>query len=236
MVTFSHQRGKVYSTIGRSFRNPNFTELYYSDPSTKGNSHLQPEVGWSYEVGIDYIFEMNWHSSLSVFERDQTNLIDYVQYFQSDTLSYAVNFTSAQTRGFELSIHWQETTKGSGDVTNLTLHRFMLAYGYLNSHIDRGNVYSSRYAFTHPKHQISINLIASLPYIISISIDLVHKIKQTNVSNTLLDARLSKDLFSANLFIRGTNLLNQSYEEIIGVPLPGRWIWAGAGIYSVLKY
>jgi hypothetical protein len=104
----------------------------------------------------------------------------------------------------------------------------MLAYGYLNSHIDRGNVYSSRYAFTHPKHQISINLTASLPYTVSISIDLVHKIKHTNASYTLLDARLTKDFSPVSLFIRGTNLLNQSYEEIIGVPLPGRWIWAGA--------
>jgi hypothetical protein len=29
------------------------------------------------------------------------------------------------------------------------------------------------------------------------------------------------------VFISGTNLLNESYEEITGVPLPGRWLWAG---------
>ncbi len=32
------------------------------------------------------------------------------------------------------------------------------------------------------------------------------------------------------LFVKASNLLNKSYEEIPGVPLPGRWIIGGVSM------
>jgi hypothetical protein len=38
---------------------------------------------------------------------------------------------------------------------------------------------------------------------------------------------LIKDFPNFSIFINISNLLNKSYEEIPGVPLPGRWIIGG---------
>jgi iron complex outermembrane receptor protein len=221
--------GKIFATIGRSYRAPSYTELYYSDPSTAGNPKLHPEEGWSYETGIDYILGINWHWSASLFERDQTNLIDYVRYLSSDTQSVAVNFTSAKTQGFDIDLRWQKIQFTSEIIneSGISLQQFIFSYCYLNSQIERGAVYSSRYAFTHPRHRISAGISIIFPYAVEFSLDAVHNIKLNNDSYTLLNMRAAKHFTSAIIFIRGTNLLDKSYEEIIGIPLPGRWLWAG---------
>jgi outer membrane receptor protein involved in Fe transport len=57
--------------------------------------------------------------------------------------------------------------------------------------------------------------------------DVVYKVKVSGDSYILLNARFTKQIGRIVLNVSGTNLLNQSYEEIVGVPLPGRWLWAG---------
>jgi vitamin B12 transporter len=221
-------RGKIFATLGRSFRTPSYTELYYSDPSTVGNPNLRPEVGWSAESGIDYMLGNNWHCSASFFYRDQTNLIDYVRFLPSDTQSVAVNFISAKTRGFDADIHWQMLSfTETPDEDDLSIQQITFSYEYLDSHIERGSVYSSRYAFTHPRHRIFMSVSAIIPFAITVSLDAAHFIKLNQDNYTLINARVIKHFGSISMFVRGTNLLNKSYEEIIGVPLPGRWLWGG---------
>jgi hypothetical protein len=41
------------------------------------------------------------------------------------------------------------------------------------------------------------------------------------------DAKMSKTFSTIDIFVKATNLFNEPYEEIPGVPLPGRWIIAG---------
>jgi len=45
---------KLRSSVGRSFRAPSFTDLYYESPANMGNPDLEPEKAWSYELGADY--------------------------------------------------------------------------------------------------------------------------------------------------------------------------------------
>ena len=54
-----------------------------------------------------------------------------------------------------------------------------------------------------------------------------HKIKLDGTHYMLVEAKINKSFSRINVFIQGTNLLNQSYVEIVGVPLPGRWLWDG---------
>ena len=44
---------KLRSSVGRSFRAPSFTDLYYESPANMGNPDLEPEKAWSYELGAD---------------------------------------------------------------------------------------------------------------------------------------------------------------------------------------
>jgi vitamin B12 transporter len=220
-------QGKFYLTIGRSFRSPSYTELYYSDPSTVGDPDLKPEIGWSYETGVDYFIGYSFWTSISVFERDQSNLIDYVRYSPTD-ISRAANFTSAKTRGCEFRLDWKSTKRSLESVKGAAFREIKVSYSYLDSRIDRGAVYSSRYAFVHPRHRICINADALLPLSIHVSTTLTYNVKLDNIRYTLLGAQLTRSFHSLTLYVNGTNLLNESYEEIVGVPLPGRWLWAGA--------
>jgi hypothetical protein len=178
---------------------------------------------------VGYEYGTFWNFKFSLFERDQTNLIDYVRYLSTDTQSVAKNFTSAKTRGIDAGVYWfSESLEAEiRNQTNISIQDIGFSYEYLDSRIDRGNIFSSRYAFTHPRHRISARTSATFPYAVKISLDAVHNIKLNNDNYTLLDARMAKHFTSFIIFIRGTNLLNQSYEEIVGVPLPGRWLWAG---------
>jgi len=219
---------KIFLTTGRSFRAPSYTELYYTSPSRIGNPNLKPETGWSYEAGADFYLRPQIKFSTSVFERDQENLIDYVELSSSDIAYRAINFSSAVTRGVEASFQWRDGFSADRESTNdFTLQSLLVSYTYLDSRIDRGNIYSSLYSFTHPRHQI--NAVATGTLLLSIhgTISVTHKIKLDGTNFTLLDAKVSKSFSHINAFVQGTNLLNQSYVEIAGVPLPGRWLWAG---------
>ncbi len=219
---------KLFLTAGRSFRAPSYTELYYTSPSRIGNPNLKPETGWSYEVGTDFFFRPQIKFSSSVFERDQENLIDYVEFSSSDIAYHATNFSSAVTRGVEASLQWKDGFSADRESANdFTLQSLLVSYTYLDSRIDIGNVYSSLYSFTHPKHQF--NAVATGTLLLSIhgTISATHKIKLDGTNYTLIEAKVNKSFSHTNVFIQGTNLLNQSYVEIVGVPLPGRWLWAG---------
>ena len=48
---------KIFANFGLAFRIPTYTELYYSDPITKGSANLQPEESTNYELGVNYILE-----------------------------------------------------------------------------------------------------------------------------------------------------------------------------------
>jgi len=219
---------KVFITVGRSFRAPSYTELYYSSPTRIGNAGLNPETGWSYEVGADYYGSQQIKFSASFFERDQENLIDYVKFSAADPAYRAANFSTAMTSGVEATIRWNtDLNIDQGSTDQSTLQYVLVSYTYLGSRIDAGNVYSSVYSFTHPRHQLSAECSGSLPFFLKWTSGATHKIKLDGVNYTLVDAKLSRLFSHLNVFLQGTNLLNQSYEEIASVPLPGRWLWAG---------
>jgi len=219
---------KLFLTAGRSFRAPSYTELYYTNPSRIGNPNLKPETGWSYEVGADFYLRPQIKFSTSLFERDQANLIDYVKYSSSDIAYHSTNYTSAVTRGVEASLQWRDGSSTDRESSNdFTLQSFLVSYTYLDSRIDRGNVYSSLYSFTHPRHQFNAVVTGTLLLFIHGTISATHKIKLDGTNYTLVEAKVNKSFSHINVFVQGTNLLNQSYVEIVGVPLPGRWLWAG---------
>ena len=130
---------KVFLTAGRSFRSPSYTELYYTSPSRIGNPLLQPETGWSYEVGTDVFLGQQTKFSLSFFDRDQENLIDYVKFSSTEVAYQAINYSSAVTRGIEAAFQLRRAfTTDQESVSSFTLTDFLLNYTYLDSKINVG--------------------------------------------------------------------------------------------------
>ena len=57
------QELKVRGALGRAFRSPSFTELYYKDPVNFGNDTLSPEQAVCAEAGADWIPLEGWKFS-----------------------------------------------------------------------------------------------------------------------------------------------------------------------------
>ena len=89
---------KLYSNIGKTFRIPTYTDLYYSDRTTIGNENLNPESATSTELGFKYNTS-NFKISGAFFNRKAKNIIDYVKENEND-LWNAVNIGSLKTTGF----------------------------------------------------------------------------------------------------------------------------------------
>jgi vitamin B12 transporter len=63
---------KLYSNIGKTYRIPTYTDLYYSDRTTIGNENLNPESATSTEYGLKYnttIFSCPTFTSISLFSK-----------------------------------------------------------------------------------------------------------------------------------------------------------------------
>jgi iron complex outermembrane receptor protein len=219
---------KLFVSAGRSFRAPSYTDLYYNDPANSGNPNLIPETGWSYEFGMRNTSLRDVIVSSAIFLRDQTALIDYVQYFENDQY-HAVNFTSARTRGGELGIEWSDGSRSSDDQSDVFISGIKADYLYLDSHIDRGNSYRTKYSLNHPRHILSASVYLHLPARIDASMTGTWK-KRMEEAYTLIDIGVRKEFNPVNIYIKAQNILNTRYEEILGVPQPGRWIWGGIEI------
>ena len=101
---------KLYGNIGYTYRIPTFTDLYYSDPGTEGNSDLKPESALSEEIGFKFTTE-KFQVNVAVFNRTSDDLIDYTKEIEADKWK-AQNFSKVNTKGFETSVNYNfEVTK-----------------------------------------------------------------------------------------------------------------------------
>jgi iron complex outermembrane receptor protein len=89
---------EVYVSLGRLIRVPTFTELYYSDPTTAGDSQLKPETAYSVEPG--------WPSASARperrgggFIRQEHDTIEFTKMTPSDPKFVARNISEAFTVG-----------------------------------------------------------------------------------------------------------------------------------------
>lgn len=204
---------KIRASVGYAFRSPAFTELYYNDPVNKGDPNLKPEEATSYEAGIDFIQAKDFNVSLTLFDRKQTNLIDWV----GATLTgpwQVENIGESRMFGFEAGIK----TKIYFVDTNFN-------YSWIGT--KKGNEYYSKYALTYPVNQFSLEASSSGFWDILPIVNLLYKNRLNESGYFILNGKISKKIQNIELCIEVTNILNQYYEEIKGVPQPGRWLSVG---------
>ncbi|MHB0971345.1 MAG: TonB-dependent receptor plug domain-containing protein [Thermoanaerobaculia bacterium] len=215
-ATFSLHRG-------RSFRQPSFTDLYYVSPGTVGNPDLAPEYAWTTEallrapVGGTLV-------DVSLFRRDGTDLIDYA--LEPDGTWRAMNHASARTEGLQISALFPAAL---GPVSGV---RASLAW--LDTEL-RADPSTSRYALSHPQFEGSVTGRIGLPSRVTADVALRHRAPITGPSYRLVDLRIARPLTRAlALEVDIANLFDERYQELNGVPMPGRWVnaaivWRSSG-------
>ena len=100
-----NQQNSLYGNVGRAFRVPTFNQMYSSTALFQGNPSLNPEYGWTYELG--YKFELGAFSgTVAAFLMDYRDKIRYI-YDGSDGRYYAQNMDKCRTTGVEWKLAMQ---------------------------------------------------------------------------------------------------------------------------------
>jgi iron complex outermembrane receptor protein len=213
----------IYATVGRSFRVPTYTDLYYRDAATVGDSTLKPERSETFEVAG------TWREGIvdvrgTLFYRFASNLIDYVRTSPTG-LWKATNLSSATTNGAD--IHIALATKEAIPI----LERVTGSYTALNPTFATEPGTQSRYALDQLLHQAA--LVLDFRFIPEITAQTRFRYeKRINVSTDafLTDVRLGWNGYGVEVFAEATNVFNTLAFDFVGIPAPGRWLRFGAAV------
>ena len=193
--------------IGEGFQNPTIVDLYLF-PSA--NENLKPEHIWNYEFGIEQKL-LNYRLELELT----------AYYDEGDNIIVAMPFNIKNNTGS--FIHKGIELQGKyliSDNYNTTIN-----YSYLN--INNPTLYA-------PKHNLNlqfsyqnnfIQAILDLSGVYGLYSNIQESIKQNYFLTALtINYRLLNQI---ELFAKGENIFNTSYEINDGYPMPGRTIIAG---------
>ena len=213
-------RFKLRASASRAFRLPSFTDLYYHDPANIGNPNLKPESATSYEAGIDAYVNPKLHAAVTVFQRRDTNVIDFVQP-APNTLYQATNFDKLHFTGVEASTIWEPRAGQHLSISFSELHG-------LNASPE---ILLSKYSFNYPIQEgivewrgtVAKNIIART------RIGVVNRIERNPYA--VWDASAGYGAGRIRPFLQLTNITSTVYQDIPLVDTPRRGIIGGVELY-----
>ena len=209
------------TSVSKSFRVPDFTELFYDSPTNKGNSLLGKEKAISYEAGTDITIK-EIQLSLTYFMRHEKDVIDWVGKGTLDDPYITENIAKVDTNGFELALKKEHL---------LIMKNPAIYYTYINQKGDNISE-NAKYISDYPKNQLIFNFYLNYPWLIQQYIDIKYENRSELKDYCLVGSTLTRSFKvlkkgELTIYMKGTNLLNSSYSLIKGVDLPGRWLEGG---------
>jgi iron complex outermembrane receptor protein len=198
---------RLFFNSGYTYRIPTYTDLYYNDPTTLGNEYLLPEKALSTELGFRH-HQNNWKLSLTLFQRDAKNYIDYVV-LAGDERWQATNIDQILSQGGELDV-----------VLNSNSHKFSIGYAYLNDDVDGISSALSRYAINSRKHHLSTRWTLRWNSLITSSISYRYAEQDSGYHYNVVDANMAVVKGRVKLSLSAHNILNADYTEQNLVPMP----------------
>jgi iron complex outermembrane receptor protein len=221
-------RLKLRASGGYGFRIATYTDRYYTDPVTHGNSKLKPESAWSGEGGVDWIPSSRLSLSATGFYNRQHDTIDYVR--TSPTAKWnAVNLSGLHFAGVESSATW---IAAKGQTVQVAWTGLIGAQPPLNG-------LQSEYALNYPVDNIHATWTAALGHSLTVTnaVQIAKPYQQPgqlpwNASPyPVWNASLTHDSGRLRPYLRLGNLSNTGYQEINGVAMPGRSISGGVSLW-----
>lgn len=207
---------KVRGGVSRAFRLPTYTDLYYHDPANQGSPDLRPERAWSYEAGLDWNAGGRFRASLTAFRREERDGIDYVRRSPAD-IWRATNFQRLAFTGVEAAVA----------VRLAAAQQLDFQYTGLRGAQDLLTGVQSKYTFNYPIHTGVASWQGTLGDFA------VTRVRAGGVRRFgrdpygVLDAYVARSRGRVRPFLQLSNLTDTAYEEIIGVPMPGRGLVGG---------
>ncbi|HLJ44729.1 MAG TPA: TonB-dependent receptor [Bryobacteraceae bacterium] len=206
---------KARAGASRAFRLPSYTDLYYHDPGNVGSPNLKPEVAWNYEGGLDWR-KNSWGASLTVFQRRDESVIDFVQYNPNDIFR-ATNFQNLTFTGVEASVKVEPWRR----------QRFEVEYSGLRGNEQLQLAAISRYVFNYPVHSGVMAWEGELPYgfIGRTRIGVAQRTGRD--AYAVWDASFARATGHFRPFLQLTNIGDSIYQVLPGIAEPGRAVLGG---------
>lgn len=207
---------RLRASAGHAFRIPTFTELYYSDPNTLGRQDLRAERGWTIDGGIEWS-EAAWSAAASVFGRWDEDVIDFVRPAPGQRFQ-ATNIRDVSASGVELSLarRWASA---------------LVRASYTGLAVDAPELTGdSRYVLEYARHQTTVSLAGRVGAGVRGALNVDHYVRRDGQQYALVSARVSRAFGRLEVFVDGANMLDETYTEVAGVAMPGRWLSGGVTI------
>jgi iron complex outermembrane receptor protein len=245
-LAYVSDRWKLRTLIGRAYRVPDFTENFVSFNIPQltagrnlGNPDLDPEASWTFDLGLDYYISDNLKWETSVFYRTSTSLIDFVltpagsisrtdNLILGESYLFATNISAAQTGGLESSLSggWQLGPKTSFRThLNLTVLSTTIADDVESKYISNHPTMISNAMLQLQHGKWSLTSTSAYIERDGETIDLIEG--QILDSYFLQHLRLGYTLDKFNVYVEGRNIFDTQYQEVLGAPMPGRWLMGG---------
>ncbi len=209
-------RWKLRAAVSRAFRLPTYTDLYYHDPANSGSPDLRPETAWNYEGGADWHVSRRVKVTATVFQRHDTNLIDYVQSSPTD-IYRATNFQKLKFTGFEGALEWQPH---SGQQVSIQ-------YSSLLGQRDPVPGAISKYVFNYPIHNGVATWQGNVGHEVVARIRLGATQRYSRNAYAIWDASIARSHGRVRPFLQLSNLTATTYQEVVGVVMPKRTVIGG---------
>lgn len=214
--------GRIRGSVGTGVKNPTLVELFGFFPASRftGNKDLQPETSLGVSVGYEQSIG-NFDVSVDVFRSELEDEIATI--FNPDFTSTVINLATDSTReGIELAARW--STDGlsiSGSASFLNSEQDDL------EEIRRPKVLASGTATWSPIDDIALTIaVDHNGSQLDTDFATFQNVKLDSFTLVGANARYSVSDGVA-LTLRGTNLLDENYQEIVGYASPGRGVLAG---------
>ncbi len=215
--------GRLRASIGTGVKNPSLIELFGFFPASRftGNRDLQPETSLGVSIGYEQkLGEFNL--SVDYFRSELKDEITTI--FNPDFTSTVINLTTDSTRqGVELEARWAV----SGTLSIRGAATFLGSEQDGSEEIRRPDFIASATATWKASDDLS--LTANLDHNgKQLDTDFATFSNVTLDAFTLVGARASYAVSDfAAISIRGENLLDETYQEVVGYASPGRAVYAG---------
>ncbi|MGD0498867.1 MAG: TonB-dependent receptor [Bryobacteraceae bacterium] len=210
------RRFKVRAAASRAFRLPDYTDLYYRDPSNAGNPNLRPETAWTYEGGLDWTNGGRIRAAATLFQNRVRDGIDYVQY-AANAIWMAENIQRLNLTGVEASVNVEVARNQRLTFSYTGIHGAQATLGGVNS----------RYLFSFPSQNGVATWEGALPRGIVARTRVGVLQRYAASSYALWDASAAYHRSRLHPYIQLSNITNTGYQQIQGVIMSGRTYLAG---------
>jgi iron complex outermembrane receptor protein len=204
---------RLYGSLGYTYRIPTYTDLYYEDRTTRGNSDLKPEEALTQEAGFRYT-QKHTQFYVTIFNRSAKDLIDYTK-TQEDALWEATNIQELNTLGWETE--WSQRF-----FLGTLPQRVQVGYTYLRDDLKQLVIDFSRYSVNSLKHHLTFRYTGKWSRYLQGFLGVKYGQRPLQKGYTVVDFNLQINLKKFQIEATLNNLLNTRYSETNLVPMPGR--------------